>query len=158
MAAPPARQPLDLVQQLTRAERLLARRVTAILTAARHSLDPWHVITLLADGAGHHMTEIAEHAFLPPATLTKLVDHLVDVNLVYRRVDDLDRRRIRVFLTRRGREVHQRLSSQIAASVAELPAARADQELLVELLGRLVEALDATPARDRYALSAGEPT
>src|SRR2546430_10742438 len=85
MTAPPARQPLDLMQLLTRAERLMARRLTAILDTEGYSLEAWRVITLLADGTGHHMTEIAEHAFLPPATLTKLVDLLVDNNVVYRR-------------------------------------------------------------------------
>ena len=61
-----------------RHERLLGRRLTAILDTEGCSLDAWRVITLLSDGSGHHMTEIAEHAFLPPATLTKLIDHLVD--------------------------------------------------------------------------------
>src|SRR2546430_2758260 len=99
MTAPPARQPLDLMQLLTRAERLMARRLTAILDTEGYSLEAWRVITLLADGTGHHMTEIAEHAFLPPATLTKLVDLLVDNNVVYRRGDDPGRRRRRPLLT-----------------------------------------------------------
>jgi DNA-binding MarR family transcriptional regulator len=132
---------------LTRAERLLARRLTLTLAEEGHTLDGWRVLSLLSDGTGHHMTEIAEHAFLPPATLTKLVDHLVDDNLVYRRVDDLDRRRIRAYLTPRGRRLHQQVSQRVAASVAELPIAEGDQELLSALLARVADCLDDAAPR-----------
>lgn len=145
MTAPTSRQPSDLMQLLTRAERLLARRFTAILDAEGYTLDAWRVITLLSDGTGRHMTDIAEHAFLPPATLTKLVDHLVDDNLVYRRVDDLDRRRIRAYLTPRGRRLYQRLSLDMHASLAQVAIASGEQELLEELLTRLVDSLAAHP-------------
>jgi DNA-binding MarR family transcriptional regulator len=148
MTAPPTRLPQHLLQLLTRAERLLGRRLAAILAAEGYSLDAWRVITLLADGTGHHMTEIAEHAFLPPATLTKLVDHLVDENLVYRRVDEIDRRRIRAYLTPRGRRLHQRVSERVVASEAALDAPCGERELLERLLVRLIDSLDAaaTPA------------
>ncbi|MEV8515432.1 MarR family transcriptional regulator [Dactylosporangium sp. NPDC051484] len=136
------RQPQDLIHLLTRAERLLGRRLTAILTAEGCSLDAWRVITLLSDGAGHHMTEIAEHAFLPPATLTKLLDHLVEDNLVYRRGDEIDRRRIHAHLTPRGRRLHQRVSQQIDASMATLPTATSERDLLEELLTRLIDSLE----------------
>jgi DNA-binding MarR family transcriptional regulator len=140
-----ARQPADLMQLLTRAERLMARRCTAILGAQGYSLDAWRVLTLLADGAGRPMTDVAEQTFLPPGTLTKLVDQLVDDNLVYRRVDDLDRRRIRAYLTPRGRRLHERISRDLAASLTELATAEADRELLGALLTRLVDSLTAAP-------------
>jgi DNA-binding MarR family transcriptional regulator len=149
MTAPLAHTQQHLMQLLTRAERLLGRRLTSILSAEGCSLDEWRVITLLSDGTGHHMTEIAQHAFLPPATLTKLLDHLVEDNLVYRRVDDLDRRRIRAHLTPRGRRLHQRVSQQVDATMATLPTASSERELLEQLLARLISSLDgptATPA------------
>jgi DNA-binding MarR family transcriptional regulator len=139
MAAPQPRQAADLLQLLTRAERLLARRLAPILGAEGQSLDAWRVLSLLADGAGHPMTEIAERACLPPGTLTKLVDHLVDTNVVYRRVDDVDRRRIRAYLTPRGRSLYQRIDRALQASLASLPVAEADLELLRDLLVRLAD-------------------
>jgi DNA-binding MarR family transcriptional regulator len=151
MAASPARQPPDLMHLLTRAERLLARRLTAILEAEGWSLDAWRVVSRLADGAGHAMTELAEHAFLPPATLTKLVDHLVDVNVVYRRVDDLDRRRIRAYLTPRGRTAYQRISRQVRGSIGELTLPDHERESLTALLASLVDALAGLPARTGVA-------
>jgi MarR family transcriptional regulator, organic hydroperoxide resistance regulator len=155
MTAPPGRQAPDLTQLLTRAERLMARRLTTILDTEGYSLDAWRVITLLADGTGHHMTEIAEHAFLPPATLTKLVDLLVDNNVVYRRVDDLDRRRIRAFLTPRGHSAFHRISAATRASVAQLPTTDDDHESLTVLLARLVDSLSAPEGADRYPVPTG---
>ncbi len=155
MTAPQPRQPPDLVQLLTRAERLMARRLTAILDGQGCSPDGWRVITLLSDGTGRYMTDIAEQAFLPPATLTKLVDHLVDDNLVYRRVDVIDRRRIRAYLTPRGHTLHQRISADIRASLAGLPASDSDRELLVELLTQLATALSDPPVAHPHP--AGRP-
>ncbi|MEU4426339.1 MarR family transcriptional regulator [Actinoplanes sp. NPDC024001] len=129
----------DLMYLLTRAERLLARRVATVLKAERCSMDAWRVITVLADGKGHFMTELSELAFLPPGSLTRLIDHLVEENLVYRRGDDVDRRRIRVHLAARGRRLHERVTAEIRQRTAGLPA---DDELF-DRLGTLITALDA---------------
>jgi DNA-binding MarR family transcriptional regulator len=140
---------------LTRAERLLNRRLRATLDAEGYTVDAWRVLCLLSDGAGHHMSEIAEQAFLPAATLTKLVDHLVDENLVYRRIDPVDRRRIRAYLTPRGRNVHHRINSSVLAGWERLPTTQ-DDDRLGELLARLVDALDgdACAAKPAHAGSA----
>ncbi|GCB52981.1 MarR family winged helix-turn-helix transcriptional regulator [Streptomyces sp. NL15-2K] len=144
MPTPPPRQPQDLMQLLTRAERLAARRLQAVLDEDGCSLDAWRVLALLADGEGHHMTAVAEAVFLPPPTLTKLVDHLVDQNLVYRRVDPLDRRRIRAHLTPRGRAYWHRISREVHAQWPTL--SESDDELLRALLERLVNTLDGAAA------------
>ncbi|MFJ8469039.1 MarR family winged helix-turn-helix transcriptional regulator [Streptomyces swartbergensis] len=139
MPTPTPRRPDDLVQLLTRAERLAARRLRAVLAEEGCSLDTWRVLALLSDGEGHHMTAIAEAAFLPPATLTKLVDQLVDENLVHRRVDPFDRRRVLAHLTPRGQEYWQRLDRAVRAAWPRL--GEADDELLRSLLDRLAATL-----------------
>ncbi|OPG04990.1 MarR family transcriptional regulator [Streptomyces sp. GKU 895] len=136
------RQPRDLVQLLTRAERLAARRLQAVLDEEGCSLDAWRVLGLLSDGQGHHMTALAEAAFLPAPTLTKLVDHLVDQNVVHRRVDPLDRRRILAHLTPRGQEYWRRVDRAVRADWPAL--SDGDEELLRGLLERLAATLDAT--------------
>lgn len=137
-----ARPPRDLVQLLTRAERLAARRLQAALEAEGCSLETWRVLGLLSDGQGHHMTPIAEAAFLPPPTLTKLVDHLVDQNLVHRRVDPLDRRRVLVHRTPRGEEYWRRVDGAVRA---DWPALDGGTELeLRTLLERLAGVLDGS--------------
>jgi DNA-binding MarR family transcriptional regulator len=92
------------------------------------------------------MSEVAEHAFLPAPTLTKLVDRLVANNIVYRRVDLEDRRRVRIFLTARGKSLHRRLSGIVERSQGEVLAATGDAELLQQLLLRLGNALDSRSA------------
>ncbi|MGC4979131.1 MULTISPECIES: MarR family winged helix-turn-helix transcriptional regulator [unclassified Streptomyces] len=148
MPTPSPRQPQDLMQLLTRAERLAARRLQSVLDEDGCSLDAWRVLALLSDGAGHPMTAIAEAVFLPPATLTRLVDHLVDQNLLYRRVDPHDRRRILAHLTPRGRTYWRRLDREVRARWPVLNDG--DDELLRSLLGRLADTLGA--AGERSAL------
>jgi DNA-binding MarR family transcriptional regulator len=127
---------------LTRAERLMSRRLAAVLDAERCSMDAWRVVRVLADDRGHFMTELSELSFLPPGSLTRLIDHMVEENLVYRRGDDVDRRRIRVHLSARGHRLHDRVDGEVQRIVADLPVS---PELL-EQLGLLITALDGSVA------------
>ncbi|MCX4911759.1 MarR family winged helix-turn-helix transcriptional regulator [Streptomyces sp. NBC_00878] len=129
---------------LTRAERLAARRLQAALDEHGCSLDAWRVLSLLSDGAGHPMAAVAEAAFLPPPTLTKLVDQLVDQNLVFRRVDPLDRRRILAHLTPRGETYWRRVDREVRDQWPVL--SDSDDELLRGLLHRLADTLDGAAA------------
>jgi DNA-binding MarR family transcriptional regulator len=140
MPSPTPRRPDDLVQLLTRAERLATRRLQGVLEAEGCSLDAWRVLASLSDGEGHHMTGLAEGAFLPPPTLTKLVDQLVDQNLVHRRVDPSDRRRVLAHLTPRGRAYWQRVDRAVRAG--RPPLGDGDDELLRSLLDRLAATLE----------------
>jgi MarR family transcriptional regulator, organic hydroperoxide resistance regulator len=137
--------PEDLALLVTRAERLLSRRLREVLDAHGRSPDEWRVLSILADGAGHPMTEVSDLAFLPPGSLTKLVDHLVDENLVYRRIDPIDRRRIRAYLTPRGRTTHERVTRDIRAAWDQLPLGYEESGRLADLLRLLVGALDRPP-------------
>jgi DNA-binding MarR family transcriptional regulator len=136
------RGPTDLIDLLTRAERLMSRRLAVVLDAERCSMDAWRVVRVLADGRGHFMTELSESSFLPPGSLTRLIDHLVEENLVYRRGDDVDRRRIRVHLSARGRRLHDRADEELRRILEDLPVG-AD---LREQLGVLISALDGSVA------------
>ncbi|MEO3754069.1 MarR family winged helix-turn-helix transcriptional regulator [Streptomyces sp. B6B3] len=140
--------PTDVAGLLTRAERLSARRLRAVLEESGCSVEAWRVMCLLSDGEGHGMTAIAEWALLPPPTLTRLVDQLVDDGVVHRRVDPLDRRRILGFLTPRGLELCRRLDERVRASWELLPGG-GDDELLAGLLDRLVTRLESADRADR---------
>lgn len=86
------------------------------------------------------MSEIAAHAMVPPPTLTKIVDRLVDRALVYRRPDEIDRRRVLVFLSEHGRHTHQRLIPAVAHADAVIAGELGEQDAprLQELLERLL--------------------
>jgi DNA-binding MarR family transcriptional regulator len=139
--AGPAALPRALPELLSQVAHEVSRRVEAALGPDGPTLDQWRVLALLTDGAGHPMTEIASHARVPAPTLTKIVDRLVDRALVYRRVDEVDRRRVLVFLSEHGRTTHERLTPAVAgighALMDELGSH--DAHRLVELLGRLRE-------------------
>ncbi|MFC5219907.1 MarR family winged helix-turn-helix transcriptional regulator [Streptomyces coerulescens] len=132
-----ARRPQELLHLLTRAERLAARRVQSVLDEFDCSIEAWRVLDLLSDGQGHNMTALAEHAFLPAPSLTKLVDQLVDQNLVFRRVDPADRRRVLAHLTPRGMQRRQLLLREVRADWADVESLLADED--TEQLGALLE-------------------
>jgi DNA-binding MarR family transcriptional regulator len=134
-----------LTHQFSRVERRLTARLHAVLAPEECSIEEWRVLELLADDRGHTMTEVAEHALLLAPTLTKLVDRLASVNLVYRRPDPEDRRRVRVYLTPRGDDRYRRLRHHVTASEGELLTAVGDAATLAELLARLSDALDERP-------------
>jgi DNA-binding MarR family transcriptional regulator len=139
-----ARRPQELLHLLTRAERLWVRRVQSVLDEFDCSVEAWRVLDLLSDGQGHNMTALADRAFLPAPSLTKLIDQLVDQNLVFRRVDPADRRRVLAHLTPRGMERRQRIAREVRADWAELaPLLTQDEgERLGVLLDRLAGALE----------------
>ena len=106
----------DAAVALGRAAYRVERRIDEVVRPPDGpGLDAWRVLHLLADDAGHPMSEIAAHAMVPAPTLTKIVDRLADRGLVYRRADDADRRRVLVLLSGRGRTLHDELAPRVAA-------------------------------------------
>jgi DNA-binding MarR family transcriptional regulator len=104
-----------LAHLLSHAERRLGLRMTAVLAEEDCSVEQWRVLSIIADGKGHPMTEIADQALMPAPSLTKLVDRMVADNLVHRRPDRADRRRVLLHLTARGRTLHQRAARRLLA-------------------------------------------
>jgi DNA-binding MarR family transcriptional regulator len=87
------------------------------------------------------MSDIARHVMLPAATLTRVIDRLVEVNLVYRRGDLGDRRRVLVFVSPRGRSLYRKLAGTVDREEAALMAGIRDDDAatLGDLLKRLAE-------------------
>ncbi len=142
MTTEPAR---DLAHQLSRAERLLSGRMSALLEAEHCTLDEWRVLKFLADQPGRSMSEIADYAMLPAPTLTKLMDRMVSEGLVYRRADDRDRRRVVAHLAEPGRHRYQRTAAAVAAAEHELALQLGDLAALSRALIRLADALSGPP-------------
>lgn len=130
----------SLATLLAQVERQVSRRVEAALAAAALNIEQWRVLTLLADGAGHPMTEIAGYALVPAPTLTRIVDRLIDRTLVYRRVDDDDRRRVLVFLSSRGSVLFREVGIEVAEAERDLTEELGvtDSNQLAELLTRVL--------------------
>lgn len=132
----------ELAWLLSRVTHQLDQRLCAILETEGLTLGQWRVLRLLSDGSGHAMTEAAHYAMLSPPTLTKAVDQLVWANLVYRRADPSDRRRVLIHLTARGRRLQQRLSGRVspATGIFREVLDEADLARLTQLLQRILQA------------------
>ncbi|WP_433891034.1 MarR family winged helix-turn-helix transcriptional regulator [Streptomyces sp. CA-111067] len=152
----PRREPVavevgELAHLLSHAERRLVRRLNSVLAEVGCTLEQWRVLSAVGDGAGHPMTEIADHALMPAPSLTKLVDAMVADNLVYRRPDPGDRRRVLLQLAARGRTLHRRAARRLAEDAPRLSppagglAAEGDTAGDSELAS-LVQALDQLTA------------
>jgi DNA-binding MarR family transcriptional regulator len=139
---------------LSHAERQLGGWLAAQLAEEGCSVAEWRVLSFLADGHGHPMSEIADFAMLPAPTLTKLVDRMVAGNLLYRRPDDKDRRRVIAYLSERGLSLYEQLARVVYRSQADLLAALGDEGELSRLLSRLSAVL-AGPVRPGTAMLVG---
>ncbi|MBL1076648.1 MarR family transcriptional regulator [Nocardia sp. 2] len=95
----------DLARLVRRASQELDRAIAGCL--GETSVGRWHVLHAVAGGAGLSMSQLADATLLNAATLTRLIDAMIADNLVHRKVDDTDRRRVLVFPTRRGVLTHR---------------------------------------------------
>jgi DNA-binding MarR family transcriptional regulator len=105
----------QLALLLGEAERRVRRRLAHVLADHDCTVERWRTLALLDGGRSHRMSELAEVAQLPPASLTRLIDGMVADNLVYRKADAGDRRRVLVHVAPRGSALYRRLSERIAA-------------------------------------------
>ena len=134
-------RPVPLGHLVGRVAYRMTREVEQELAVAGLNIDQWRVLDLLADGAGHPRSEIAEHAMVPAPTLTKIVDRLTDSAMVYRRADADDRRRVLVLLSEHGRAVYDGLAPGVAAAEGRMSGDldAAERRALRRLLERLAE-------------------
>ncbi|MGP3961224.1 MarR family winged helix-turn-helix transcriptional regulator [Nonomuraea sp. 3N208] len=134
---------LDFARLLTLVERSVVQKLGAALKADNATIEEWRVLSLLGDGNGHPMTEVAEFAVLSPPSLTKVIDRMVSLTLVHRRVDEADRRRVLVFATERGRQALEKWTATVECQYKDIVDAIGGEEiallraLLVRVSGRL---------------------
>lgn len=136
----------ETLRLLSLVERTLTSRIDDALRTHGSGIDQWRILSLLAERGGQPMTAVAEHAMLLAPKLSKLVDRMVAANLVLRRADVEDRRRVLVAATERGRRALAEWDTAVVAVQDELRAALGpDGPRLTELLRRVHGGL-GTPA------------
>lgn len=101
--------PASSTLRLKQAEHILRIRLQHVLDDEHITFEQWQVLAALLEQPGLRMTDLAEAAVLPPATLTRHVDRLVERALVIRRIDPDDKRRVAVALSRGGELLATRL-------------------------------------------------
>jgi DNA-binding MarR family transcriptional regulator len=111
---------------------------------------------LALPAAAVSMNELSQAMGLAGSTMTRVVDELVQKELVTRGPDDEDRRIVRVQLTEHGRQVQGQIRSTLdhafARVIEEIPPETRD--VLLRVLGQLTEAVSAV-ARQCAADKAG---
>ncbi|RJO79986.1 MarR family transcriptional regulator [Nocardia panacis] len=131
---------VELARSVRRASQELDRAIATC--TGEHSVGRWHVLSAVADGAGRSMTQLTEATLLAGASLTRLIDGMISDNLVHRRVDEADRRRVLVFPTRRGLLAYQVMNRTLAES--GLDAFGADRSRMTRTLDAFVDRLHDT--------------
>ncbi|CAA0108251.1 Uncharacterised protein [Mycolicibacterium vanbaalenii] len=112
-----------------------------LLDAEIASLEGWRVLGALRSGDGFTMSDISAAMGIPPPTLTRIVDKLVEGGFVLRRVDATDRRRVLIYLSVRGKTKVRRLARQEAQVKALLVEEFGEDTaiLLIRTLARVGE-------------------
>ncbi|GAA5087873.1 MarR family winged helix-turn-helix transcriptional regulator [Nocardia iowensis] len=132
----------ELARLARRASQELDRAIATCL--GESSVARWHVLAAVVDGVGHPMSHLAEATLLTGANLTRLIDGMISDNLVHRKVDDTDRRRVLVFPTRRGLLAYQGMNRAISES--RLDELGTSNGRLARSLATMVDQLRAEPA------------
>jgi DNA-binding MarR family transcriptional regulator len=113
----------SMAATLLRAARSLTAQLEAELQESGLGIDHWLAMDALAASAGLTMAELQALTLTAGPTLTRVVDRLVTQALAYREVDQFDRRKVRVFLSERGSELHCKLCCRLAPVEARWAAA-----------------------------------
>jgi DNA-binding MarR family transcriptional regulator len=148
MSAQPERSPHtsdDSLRLLSLVERAATLRLDEALKAHGSGIEQWRILSLLVEQGGCPMNVVADHALMLAPKLSKLVDRMVSANLVLRRADNQDRRRVLVVASARGRQALTRWNA-VAAEVQDQfrEILGADVDLLDDLLHRLAHGLTRT--------------
>jgi len=110
----------SLTVVLTQALDEVSRAVEQITAGEGLSLEQWLVVRCLAVHGDRAMRDLVADTRLNDSTLTRVVDRLAALGLVYREADPTDRRRVRVTASARGRALHERIAPAVTEAEREL--------------------------------------
>ena len=131
-----------LASLMARTGRKVNNRLAAELRTVGLSLDAWLVLNMLVTEGGRSMGEIAEALVLNLPTATKLIDRMVNDNLVYRKPHHEDRRIIEIFPSDAGVIRHEVAKKLVAREQNVLKKSIPDLDRLMQELVRLNRNLD----------------
>lgn len=97
--------------------RALAGAIEPCLVSHELGLDHWLALDALATAdEGVAMADLQSRTLIAAPTLTRVVDRLVARAAVYREIDGVDRRKVRVRLSKRGTALHADIAEAVTAT------------------------------------------
>lgn len=128
-----------LLFQLALASHTFSEEFYAQLRKSGVSPSKWRILINLIDCPGMYLTRLAKYALYEQSRTTKLVDQLVGENLVEKRVDPQDRRRVSVHITTKGRKLIMPLIRKAKEHEGDVLSnlSKSDQKQLKSILMKL---------------------
>jgi long-chain acyl-CoA synthetase len=124
--APPAREQ-PTIGTYGRVAAWLSKRVEVVLTQMDLTLPQYRVLGVLAEGS-NAATGLADRLAVRPPSVTALIDGLVARDLVERKHEEGDRRRIALRLTAEGERIVAEANRSVDAYLASIAACLPDQD------------------------------
>jgi DNA-binding MarR family transcriptional regulator len=112
--------------------RAVRKRITkTTLSGVDIDITPHHfeIVKLLEDKGTLHPSEIGEKLQIAKAQMTKLIDRLVALGIVERKISTTDRRTHNIALTPQAREMLERQKQKTINAVREIMSSLSNEEL-----------------------------
>lgn len=140
---------MDLPDLIRGVNRRLEHALEAQLKPRGMSLHQFRVLEALVERNGQPMGDLAIRLFVDGPTLTKIIDRMVGSSEVYRGPDPHDRRKVLIFLARRGTAHFKDIRSEIASIQQDIldKLGASDAAALTSLLSRLLTDHAASDSR-----------
>jgi DNA-binding MarR family transcriptional regulator len=116
--------------------------IAEILVGEELNPQQYGVLTAIYEQPGCQQRTLAARAGVDPVSVGQIIDVLEQRNLAERRLDPADRRARRLYLTRSGTAMRNRLSPALLAAQKNLlaPLTKVEQAALIDMLVRILEA------------------
>ena len=133
---------------IRQAHQLFIQSLEARLAPFGLSSAMYFFLRLLWEHDGITQKEISEKLGLTPPTTVSAMDNLEGKGLIKRSRNADDRRKVNIFLTKRGRDLEAKLRQRAVEVIEEALAdiSAADRDRTIALLGQMMQALKRDPA------------
>ncbi len=141
-----------LVRAFVQTTKEFSSSVSDITSTYGYSVDEWLVLSAIQHNDGSSVSQISDASGCTGAALTRAVDKLVSNGLVHREVSQIDRRKVVVFITEDGLEVHEAINSRILKLEDSIQHELLNAGLSYQTFTGLLEALGSltSPSKQEY--------
>lgn len=105
----------QLMSLLIQAQDRMEKEIEGVLKSSKSSIKShhWRILKFLGTNTGVSMKELQTETTINDSTLTKAVDLLVTKGLAFRKNSETDRRKVLVFIAKKGQVLVDKLDTQI---------------------------------------------